>query len=323
MTRQAEVERCARRTLRVRFAGAAVCAAVLGAPAPTQGPAALDVIASALDRALQQTTAKVRATDPYEDHSAWENAWSVDSEHYTVRTTDSYWLGQDLAAGLEVMRGHFQQVLGLDSVPGERVPIWVFPDSGAYNTLGGTKYAQHSTFYGSFFADQDPGRPVATVFVGDNPSLLRMQITHSAVHRFLSDAFPGRTPPVWIDEGLAAYFALMYWEPDWCRSKFAELRDAGRLPALEKLLDDNITSYGDSTAAGVRFIEFAVLFDYLLRVREDTRTTAPTEAEQRAPFRDYLVATLRGQSTSKLPAHAVLQDRDALEKDFRSNALSR
>jgi hypothetical protein len=324
MMRQAEVERCARRTLRVRFGVAAVCAAALGANAPAQGPAVGDATGSALDRALQQSVAKVRETEPYEDHSTWENAWSVESDHYTVRTTDSYWMGQDLAAGLEVMRGHFLQVLGLESVPGERVPIWVFPELGAYNTLGGTKYAQHSSFYGSFFADQEPGRPVATLIpVPDNPTLLRMQITHSAVHRFLADAFPGHTPPVWIDEGLASYFALLYWEPDWCRSKFAEYRDAGRLTSLATLLNDGIQAYGDSTQAGVRFIELAVLFDYLLRIRDDTRTTAPTEAEQRAPFRDYLVATLRGQNTSKLPAHLVLQDREALDKDFRSNAIPR
>lgn len=313
---------------RARFTGVALCAAGLCAQSPAQGPV-LDATASALDRALAQTSAKVREIDPHEDHSAWENAWSVESEHYVVRTTDSYWLGQDLAAGLEVMRSHFLEVLGLESVLGERVPIWVFPDATSYNALGASnapngqaKYGNHSSFYGSFYADQDPGRPVATV-LDPNGTLLRMQITHSAVHRFLADAFPGRTPPVWIDEGLASYFGLMYWDPDWCRSTFVQLRDSGRLLPLDTLLSDGIAAYGDNTGPTVRFIELAVLFDYLLRIRPDTLTAAPAEGQQRAPFRDYLVAALRGEDTSKLPAHQVLQDRAALDKDFRANAIPR
>ena len=51
-----------------------------------------------------------------------------------------------------------------------------------------------------------------------------MQITHSALHQFLAAAFPGRTPPTWINEGLAAYFSI-YWDYDWGLSEFERLRD--------------------------------------------------------------------------------------------------
>jgi len=289
-------------------------ALVVGSAAEARAQVVAGDTAPALDRALRRTGEEIaKSTELYEDHSTWEKAWVADSDHYTVRTVDSWFLAHDLAAGLEVMRGHFCDELALEAVPAGRCRVDLVPDVAMYNQLG-ANYDQHSSFYGSFYAGNDSGQPVIAVFE-PNPTLLRMQITHSALHQFLATAFPGRTAPTWVNEGLAAYFSI-YWDYDWGLSEFERLGDAGYLIPLSRLLGEDIAAY--ARQPHTHMMELGMLFYYLLRFREDTRTTTPDEAEPRSPFRDWLLATLRGQGTTGLPVSALLDDRAKLDQDFRA-----
>ena len=275
-------------------------------------PTAFDSIV-ALDRALRKTTDEIgRTTELYEDHSTWENAWLVDSEHFTVRTVDSWFLASDVAAGLEVMLSHFCSTLGLEAPPNGRSKIFIVPNITVYNQLGAS-YDEHSSFYASFYADKDPDRPVIAVFDQPNPTLLRMQITHGALHQFLAQTFPGRIPPTWIREGLAAYFSI-YWDYDWGLTQFEQIKAAGNLIPLSRLFREELRDYVARPHA--HMMELGMLFYYLLRFREDTRTTQPDEDEQRGPFREYLIALLRGAEASRLPAYRILNDVATLETDF-------
>src|SRR6185295_16894325 len=61
---------------------------------------------TALDRALRRTGEEIaRKTELFEDHSSWDRAWVAESDHFAVRTIESWFLAHDVAAGLEVMRG--------------------------------------------------------------------------------------------------------------------------------------------------------------------------------------------------------------------------
>lgn len=277
---------------------------------------------SGLERALDQAIRKVQrevrsATDFFEDHSTWETAWRCRAKHYEVRTTKSYGDGMDLARGLDEMLGHFQKTLGIDYVPTRPFQIWVFPDIATYNGFGDDNAGEHSSFYGSFWAKDHAQRPVATVW-DDNRTLLRMHITHSAVHQFLGAAFPGTEIPAFIDEGLASYFTL-YWDYPWGLSELERMRKEKRLVSVRELVRGNVAAFGRRTHE--RMIRIGMLYFYLLRYREGTRTTLPNEAEQRAPFRDYLVAMLRGRNPRDLPAREELLDFDALDRDMQNYAF--
>lgn len=298
--------------LRPRTLSLLLVAGVLAAPATGQAEPPASPYLRALQRAVAEAQARaIQDLDVWEDHSSWDSAWEVRTEHFRVRTTRSYGEGMQIALGLENMLEHFQQALGTGFAPQEPLPVFLLPDRAAYNQFGEANGAEHSSFYGSFYADQHADQPVAVAWEA-NPVWLRMQITHSVVHQYLDRAFSG-SPPAWVDEGLAAYFSI-YWAYPWAVTELERLKGDGELLPLSRLLSDPLPSYTQKT--NTRFLQLGMLFYYLLRFRDDTRTTLPREAEQRAPFRDYLTAVLQGRDPSSLPVHSLLQDTGTLEKEF-------
>ncbi|MEM7204300.1 MAG: hypothetical protein AAF628_28835 [Planctomycetota bacterium] len=269
--------------------------------------------AAALERALTESARELAATsDIWEDHSTWENAWLHRSEHFEVTTTTSLGLARSLADGMETMLGQVQKELALRTAPPRRLQVFLYADIADYNRFGEEFGEHHSSFYGSFFASGHPQRPVAVVYQ-PNATLLRMHLTHSVVHQYVATAFPGVTLDAWLSEGLAAYFSL-FWDQAWARAEFARLRASDELFSLRELVSADIDDYSDRSH--VRFIQLGTLFSYALHFREDTRTSPPGEEPAQAPFRDYIVATLRGQSTRGTPFEAVMSDLRALQRDF-------
>ncbi len=269
----------------------------------------------AIDRAVERAhDARTKQLDIWEDHSTFENAWLAETEHFAVRTTASYGLARDLAAGLETMLGHFHSVLGVDFTPPAALPVFVLPDRAAYNAFGEQHGEHHSSFYGSFHASNHPEQPVAVAW-DPNPTLLRMHVTHSVVHQYLHRAFPASAGnrPAWVEEGLAAYFTS-YWALEWTRQEYLRAKDDARLVSLPRILRDDVAAFSADTE--VRMLQLAVLFDWLLRLREDTKSTQGDDGAMRGPFRDYLVAVLEGRDTRDLPFRAVLQDPAKLAADF-------
>lgn len=253
----------------------------------------------------------------WSDHSTWEQAWVGRTERFAVRTTSSYGAARDLAQGLEVMIGNLERTLGRTPAPTGVQNVYVFPDLAAYNQFGNQFGEHHSSFYGSFFAPRNDQRPVAALW-SDNATLLRMQVTHSAVHQYLAAAYPGRTLPAWLDEGLAAHFAA-WWDYGWTLGEYERLRAAGELPPLPTLLQDGVAAYVGGTHA--RMTELAMLFYWLLRFREDTRT--PDEAAAPAPFRDYVTALLEGRPTDGMHCALLFADAAQLDEDLRAFTFPR
>jgi hypothetical protein len=276
--------------------------------------------AQALHGAIAAAQTRIeRGLSLWEDHSTWDHAWQARSEHFVVRTTSSHGTAVDIANGLETMLGHFQDTLAIDHAPASPWNVFVLPDVASYNQFGEQHGEHHSSFYGSFHAAGHPEKPVAAIWV-DNPLWLRMQITHSVVHQYLDSAFPGRARPTWLDEGLAAYFSI-FWDYSWALQEFEQLRDQQKLPGLPRLLRDGIDAYGPDMHA--RLMQLGMLFYWLLRYRDDTRTTSPGEQPQRAPFRDYVRALLEGRPTDGLPCAALFNDPEALDRELRAFAFPR
>lgn len=280
---------------------------------------AQDSTLTALDRAIARArTEAQKTTDLYEDHSDWANPWVARSAHFEVRTIKSYAVAYNIASGLDRMLGYFQEGLGIDFTPAERIKVFIYPDDLQYNAIGGT-HAEHSSFYGSFYANQATEPHVATA-PHPNPTSQRMQITHSALHCYLDLAFPGTAKPLWVEEGLAAYFAL-HWDYDWGVDELKRINDGLTWVPLRQLLRDPVTQYGTRTHE--RMIELGMLFYYLLRYRDDTRTTLPDEEAQRAPFRDYILTLLRGENARRFSVHELLMNPGDLERDFRAYEFPR
>ena len=281
--------------------------AVIAPPAPT-------ALQRAMRAALAKAADKLRATtDLHEDHDSMDKAWEVKTQRFLVRTTHSHGLAENHATGLEAMLDSVRTTLGTDRQPGRQLPILVFPTIEEYNAFG-AQASEHSSFYASYFDLQHADRPVAAAFER-NPTMLRMQITHSMVHQYLADAFPQAKLPTWVDEGLAAHFAL-WWDYNWGLGELERLRADGKLPRLATLLRDDLPAYKNDPHP--RFVTLGMLFYWLLRYREDTATTA-----ERAPFRDHLLGLLRGDEGRDLPCSKILADVTKLDADFRAFAFPR
>lgn len=304
-------------------------ALVLGLSSP--GPGSVfdppDLYRKSVAKAIGRAQADLeRSLELWADHSTWANAWRASTENYTVRTTASRHFGLDLAQGLETMLGHFDTLLAPTRRIDGPLEVFIFPSIAEYNQFGNDFGAEHSSAYGSFYAQGSPELAVGVLF-DENLTLLRMWVTHSALHQYLDRAFP-RQPPTWVSEGLAAYFSL-FWDNAYGISEIDRIRKnrtAAGTPAptgqelfvpLGALLTEGLNRYVGN--ADNRFIQLGMLFTYLLVYREDTRTVIDGDTVAQAPFAEYLRAILQGADHTQLPVHALLTERTSeLEADFRA-----
>lgn len=280
-------------------------------PAPGGGPDAL--YRRTVERSLERAQAELVASiDLFVEHPRWEDPWVVTSEHFEVRTTESYALAAEMARQLEFIHGEWVKLLGPGSPPPGKNRIWIFPNIAAYNQFG-QQAAEHSSMYGSFYADQQAEQPVATYY-NPNHTWLGMWITHAATHQFLAKSF-GAEPELWIAEGLASYFAL-YWDWSYGARELKRLASGREFVPLERLLSEPIQAY--VTNANDRFIELGMLFRYFLDHCEGTKNGAGGQADA-GPFRDFLRAALRGQDISRTEfAQTLDEGSDLLESDFKN-----
>jgi hypothetical protein len=265
-------------------------------------------------RALERTEADLLAAAKFDvDHSRWQDPWVVTTEHYEVRSTKSYTQARTIADSCEFLRGEFVKLLGEGRGGRQaRQSIWVFPNISDYNRFGNANGAEHSSMLGSYYARDDAAQPVAT-YENGNPTLLGMWITHSAVHQFLEQSF-GPQGEVWIDEGLASYFAL-FWDWSYGASELERLQKSRTFIPLARLVREPIQAY--VAQAQEHFIELGMLFHFLLNSCEATRNGAGGDPST-GPFQEFLRAAVRGQDVSGSEfVKAFQEDAELLEADFR------
>jgi hypothetical protein len=281
-------------------------------PRPAPDPTAQRCLEEAIARVQRGI---VRSLAIRADHSTWENAWQVPSDHYVVRTTASWQLGRDVGRGLDVMFDWFCKILRPGFETQSRLPVFILPDVPTYNQFGEQHGEHHSSFYPSFYSATHPEKPVLALYSG-NETALHMRVAHSALLQFLDHSFPGSTPPACVSMGLASYFSY-YWDYRYGVSELGGLCDSERFVPLRDLLAAPLDRYGDRTHR--RLVELGMLFNYLLHHREDTRIVTGEDGVERGPFRDYLRTVLRGGDVTGHPVHALVTTRlDELERDFRA-----
>jgi len=251
----------------------------------------------------------------YEDHSTWETARVVKTDHYAVRSLLAYQRAAKLGEGMERMYGFLRDLFVAEprAVP---MNVSVYPDLAAYNEFGRVNGQQHSSFYGVFYAAGLADKPVATYFDGDEVRV-RQFVTHGMVHQYLETTFGPVTRPTWVEEGLAGYFET-YWDFDNSVAAFDHLRANNRYIPLDRLLAAGIETYEPD-----HYAEVGIFVHYLLNVREDTRTRLD-EAGQvtAAPFRDYVRLVLGGGDVRENPVQKLVStDLAKLDADFKAAKL--
>ena len=264
-----------------------------------------------IERSLERRGNSLESIDLWVDHSTWENAWEVESRHYSVRTTASRALAKNVADGLEAMFEHFGSILGSSYDPSTKVPVWIFPTLAEYNNFGDNHGAEHSSLLGAFWASGHPEQPIVCYY-DPNQTLLLMWLTHAASHQYVQAAF-GQTPPTFVDEGLASYFSL-YWDLSYGGREHQRLRDRSYTD-LEDLINEGLGNYRPDSHS--RFMQLGMLFNYLLHYREETALVDDGEQPE-ASFADYLRALVRGDSTNGLGFEIYMELIDAVDADFRN-----
>jgi hypothetical protein len=276
-----------------------------------------EAIARALDRALERSQARLRErVELVDDHSTWEQAWEIGSENFNVKTPMNWYIGARLGRDLDAMLEHFRKLTRSNWRPQVPLPIYLFPNLGDYNTFGNDFGEHHSSVLGSFYATSHPERPV-TMYFHVNPYYLGMWATHSAFHQFVAQAFT-TTPPTWFEEGLAAYFSIYYWDTAYGVGEFERIvRDGSFLP-LSQLMREGVDAYPADPQT--RFVELAMLFNYLLNYREDTRTQTNENGDiLLAPAADFVADVLAGRDVSWNPVQELVSVRLAeLEADLKA-----
>ena len=289
----------------------------LGRGAPAVPAGSDELYRRALSRTLQRAETEYLATlDLWVDHSRWDDPWLATSDHFEVRTIESYALAAEIAKSLEYLRGEWVKLLGTGNATAKKQAVWIFPNMAAYNQFGegmsDQDAAQHSSAYASFYAGENAEQPVVTYFT-PNRTQLGMWITHGAVHQYLQQSFAAR-PPTWISEGLASYFAL-YWDWSWGAQELKRLAAGPRFVRIERLAQDPLQAY--TGTADERFIELGMLFHYLLNFCPATKNGAEGQPDA-GPFREFLRAAVRGEDVSRTHFAQMFDEAaDLLESDLK------
>lgn len=267
------------------------------------------IVSKALGRAQ---TALLDSTRIAVDHSRWEDPWIVTTEHYEVRATKSYIQTRRLADDLESMRSEFVRLLGEGSAaPMGKSKVWIISGMPNYNRFGEQIGDDHSSLLGSFYSTQDAELPVVAL---QHESMLWLWVMHSATHQFLQQSF-GPQRHVWIDEGLASYFSLL-WNLGWAAQRLEQIERGPAYTSLQRLVRDPLQAYPNPPDD--RFIQLGMLFHYLLTFCDATRNGATGDPDT-GPFQEFLRAAVRGQDVSGFEFMQTFEEAaQLLEEDFKS-----
>lgn len=136
-------------------------------------------------------------------HVEWEKAWTLDTEHYSVRTNAGYRVLKTAANAMEQVQVFYRQFHQYKT-KGESIPkagVWIFKNGEEYKTLG------HQPV--DWAAGHWDGTNVVTYDARskNEGSLNDMLQTlfHEASHQFTSLA-GGSSVPAWLNEGMASFF---------------------------------------------------------------------------------------------------------------------
>ncbi|MFT7479987.1 MAG: hypothetical protein ACI80N_003294, partial [Gammaproteobacteria bacterium] len=274
---------------------------------------------SSVDKALERARADLQQSITlHQDHSSWSDPWVVQQGPFVVRSTASWFFSDQAARNLDTMVGHFEALLDRPFPRDENRNVFVFPDIDGYNSFGGN-YGIHSSILGSFYAGQDPQRPIVSYY-HNNPTQVGMWLTHSASHMYVT-RLAARELPAWMDEGLASYFAYYFWAYSYGIDELARLAANGNLTSLSELLGARFESYTTANSHE-RFVQLGLLFAYLIHHYEPS--TSPLDEVREGSFVEYLQKAMRGERLTRHPMHALIENPSAeLEPAFRAFSFPR
>lgn len=160
--------------------------------------------------------------------------FSVETEHYIVRTDISQRVADNAAKAMENLYKQFELIFKPDAnAKGNKVEIGVFSSQD--------DFIKHSTEEGGkptdktlgFFIPYRDGSGRILVYKRQDEYNTLNTMYHEATHQFIDMVVHGKQSPVWLNEGLAVYFENSRFE----NGKFATgLLPRERLKALKDMI---------------------------------------------------------------------------------------
>ncbi len=144
----------------------------------------------------------VAKNDPL--HTEWDKAWTLETEHYKVKTNAGYRVLMTTAHAMEQVQV-FYRLYHQYKTGNEKIPIanvWIFKNKDEYKTLGHQPVDWAAGHWdGSSVVTYDPRGEGSDAGLTD----LLNTLFHEASHQFTTLAGGGGVP-AWLNEGMASFF---------------------------------------------------------------------------------------------------------------------
>jgi len=157
----------------------------------------VDVPPTATDRKVLLQAAKEDAK-----HTQWGDAWSLDTDNYTVVTNTGYELAHRTTVAMEQVNRFYREVFGLKPRGGApRCKLELFATQALYQERASPPpeamaYYSPSEVRVAAYDPRSEGRPLSTLW---------STLFHEASHQFV-DLVAADDVPAWLNEGTASYF---------------------------------------------------------------------------------------------------------------------
>jgi tetratricopeptide (TPR) repeat protein/peroxiredoxin len=143
----------------------------------------------------------VAANDP--KHADWDNAWTLETEHYKIKTNAGYRVLKTTARAMEQVQV-FYRIFHQYKTKGESIPVanvLIFKNAEEYKTLGNQPVEWAAGHWdGSSVVTYDSRQSGEGGLAGMLDTLF-----HEASHQFTTLA-GGSGVPSWLNEGMASFF---------------------------------------------------------------------------------------------------------------------
>jgi len=157
-------------------------------------------------------------------------AWSVETEHYTILSDTSEQFTKDLGTFMEAFFAEVDSQIDFRKVEHEKLLIYVFRNQEEFIEFSHGIGRPIDDAVGGYY---DPAnRLIATFYIATEVNNVFQILAHEGTHQIVNRVV-GFEPPLWIHEGLAEYFGTFDW--DGARLRVGAI-NPGRLGLARQLL---------------------------------------------------------------------------------------
>ncbi|MCE9583240.1 MAG: DUF1570 domain-containing protein [Planctomycetes bacterium] len=273
--------------------------------------------ADLLKKGFRKLDGKWVTAEAWEEfHQKWENAWTEETAHYSIRTNESEAFAKDLASVVEPAYEAFRKYHdGAEPKLGSKEKMTLY----AYRTYDDYRRWCIEQKAEDRLAAAGYATSTSLIVVGWNKTANRPQflqtMVHEAAHLYYMRLAPGAKDPSWFAEGMATYFEGFEWDGKiWKFGAVPESRlprirsamqDEKQIPLAELFKGDALTLINNDAQKALLFYSECWALNYYL--------TETSNKAYRAAWAEYRKAIAAGRDE---PLGKFLPDLTQFEKDW-------